>query len=144
MKVPGLIYILIFLYATVSYANSIYLYNDSPYILNASILSADGVQLDSVLMQPRQRRTWYRQSVINSNTSMTPFTVVWTCRDGTDFGVSYQINASGVATPLSSTGPRYCKPQKKKSPDDRSSNFNEEYQRIIPLDPNVEGVSPHP
>ncbi|MGL4347839.1 MAG: hypothetical protein ACRCSV_00035 [Chlamydiales bacterium] len=121
-----------------------YLYNDSPYVLNASILSADGAQLDSVLMQPRQRRTWYRQAVINSNTSMTPFTVVWTCRNGADFGVSYQVNAGGVATPLSSTGPRYCKPEKKNSSDDRSRRYDEEYQHIIPLDPQIQDVNPHP
>lgn len=144
MKFFCLICISVMSCAAVSYANSIYLYNDSPYILNASILSADGAQLDSVLMQPRQRKTWYRQSVINSNTSITPFTVVWTCRNGAHFGVSYQVNAGGAATPLSSTGPRYCKPEKKISPDDRSRRYDEEYQGIIPLDPQVEGVSPHP
>lgn len=143
MKFLSLICTSILFFATILHANSMHLYNDSPYFLNASILSADGAQLDSVPMQPRQRRTWYRQNIINSNTSLTPFTVVWTCRNGTDFGVSYQVNVGGVATPLSSTGPRYCKPETRRSPDDRSRRYDEEYQRIIPLDPYVEDADLH-
>lgn len=126
---------------TIASANSMHLYNDSPFFLNASILSADGAQLDSVPMNPQQRKTWVRRNVVNSPTSLTPFTVVWSCRNGANFGVSYQVNAGGVATPLSSTGTRYCRPEKRISPDDRT-RYDEKYKQIIPLDPYVDEVQP--
>lgn len=148
MKFLSFAYSLLLCCMTIASANSMHLYNDSPFFLNASILGANGSQLDSVPMNPQQRKTWVRQNVINSPTSLTPFTVVWSCRNGANFGVSYQVSPGGVATPLSSTGTRYCKPERKTSPDSRNryderTRYDERYREIIPLDPYAEEVQPN-
>ncbi|GAB4193525.1 MAG: hypothetical protein Tsb0015_16280 [Simkaniaceae bacterium] len=110
-----LLFFLFLISAKVS-ASSVVLFNDSPFILKATVISADGETLGTFTIYPQRQTTWQDSYLGTSQFSQTPYTVIWTCKDGNEFGINYQVATGGMATPLSSSGRRYCKPEKKREP----------------------------
>ena len=89
--------------------------NDSPFLLHAEVISADGQSKGKLSLNPQQQLTWQDASSSGTNVwSQTPYTVIFTCKDGKQFGVSSGIQQGGLVMALSSSGDRYCQPEKKK------------------------------
>lgn len=94
--------------------------NDSPFALHAEVVSADGQSKGKLFLNPQQQLTWTDSASSGTNVwSQTPYTVIFTCKNGKQFGVSSGIQQGGLVMALSSSGDRYCQPDKKK--DNKSS-----------------------
>jgi hypothetical protein len=104
--------------------------NDSPFPLNAEVISADGQSKGKLFLNPQQQLTWQDPPSSGNNVwSQTPYTVIFTCKDGKQFGVSSGIQQGGLVMALSSSGDRYCQPDKKqdsqsKSPSQQNTPFD--------------------
>ncbi|MFA6119613.1 MAG: hypothetical protein WCT85_02600 [Parachlamydiales bacterium] len=103
------------------FADSITLYNDSPFQLTAVVQSADGNVLAENVMAPNQQSVWDTNQIstqlkINykSSTSYTPFTVIWRCDYQGYYSVCTNIAAGSMVTADSCPGPHYCQPKPKK------------------------------
>ena len=117
-------------------AGSVRLYNDSPYKLRASIRGSDGTYLGEMIVLPEHFNTWSdaypsfgpggRQFAPNPNRTMTPYTVQWSCLDGGVFGVCSNVPSGGTAIAGSCSGPKYCKPPKKKKDSPYCANEDDE------------------
>lgn len=111
------------------FAGSLRLYNDSPYKLRVVIRAADGTYLGEMIILPEHFMTWSSdypsfgpsgsRSELNPTRSQTPYTVLWYCMDGGEYGISTNVAAGASVSAESSDGNRICKPpksQNKKSP----------------------------
>jgi hypothetical protein len=106
-------------------ANSVMLYNNSAYDLRAVIRGSDGSFLGEVIVPSQKEITWtdsygqygmYGGSSSNPNKnyqSRTPYTVLWYCQDGTDYGVCDNVATGGLVIAQNCPGTRQCKPSKK-------------------------------
>ena len=105
---------------------SIMLYNDSPYILTATIQAADGSYLGQVSIQPGQQSN-FTQNLFNTpykhpgapNISLTPFTVTWQCASEEFYSMCTGIGPGSLVRANDCLGNRICKPkpeQKKEPP----------------------------
>lgn len=104
--------------------------NDSPFPLHAEVISADGQSKGKLSLNPQQQLTWTDSSSSGTNVwSQTPYTVIFTCKNGKQFGVSSGIQQGGLVLALSSSGDRFCEPDKKK--DDKSAKSS---NRNTPFD----------
>lgn len=99
---------------SLGYSVSVILFNDSPFTLNAQILSADGQELTTVQIAPRHQLKWQDSDQNVQSFTETPFTVIWYCKDGQEYGVNSQIATGAYVPAQSSQGRRYCRPDKKK------------------------------
>ena len=125
-----------FLFLTIyTRAESVRLFNDSPYDLRAVIRGADNTFLGEMLIRSQNSTTWYNtygpyQSTvpIQENRSQTPYKVVWYCLSGEQFAMCDTIATGGAAVALSCLGPRTCRSKKK--PNDNSPE--QEYQELPP------------
>lgn len=109
--------------------------NDSPFPLKAEIISADGQRKGKLSLNPQQQLTWQDSAGSGTNVwSQTPYTVIFTCKDGKQFGVSSGIQQGGLVTALNSSGDRYCQPEKKKE-DGKSQKGPQ--QQNTPFNPNT-------
>ena len=107
---------------TACFGASITIYNDSPYPLIATILSADGKQLKSMQMRPQQNAEWDDPSPPNAIYSQTPYTVIFECKTGGHFGTYRNVSPGAWVTPSGATGGQgYCKPQKDNQKDAESN-----------------------
>lgn len=88
------------------------IYNDSAFPLTATILDATGQIKGKVTMAPQHQMKWQDSNQNITTFSETPFTVIFTCKDGTEYGVSTNIPQSSFVSANSSSGRHYCKPQK--------------------------------
>lgn len=112
------------LISTGLFAGSIRLYNDSPYKLRAVIHGADGTYLGEMIVLPEHFNTWSdaypsfgpggQQYSPSPNRTMTPYTVQWYCLDGDEYGISVNVATGAAVSAESSSGPKFCKPPKKK------------------------------
>lgn len=96
------------------FGGSITVYNDSPFPLNATILAADGTKKANVHVMPQHTGTWNDPSPPNAVFSQTPYTVVFTCKNGKQFGVYSGASQGSWVTAMSAQGERFCEPEKKK------------------------------
>lgn len=119
---------------------SLYLQNDSPFILRAVVIAANGVNMGEKILQPNA--TAYiedelggsdpvgpqSQQFENYSTSLTPYTVFWYCNDGTLYSNCENIPAGGLASANGCQGNKYCKPpkQKKQQNDESESEDQDE------------------
>lgn len=95
------------------YPQSLQLQNDSPYKLDAVIISANGKVLGRAIVEVGDHITWTYDNfgeIEYANKPSVPFTVIWYChKGGTEYGIwpvatpGSRINAQG------SSGPRICK-----------------------------------
>lgn len=100
-------------FSTAVFASSISLYNDSIYPLRAVVHAADGGKLGEVLVEPGQLMVWNDDSLLYGyhppGKSLTPFTIMWYCTEGTPYSVSPQVANAGMVTAQTSQGTRQCK-----------------------------------
>lgn len=110
--------------------SSVYLYNDSPFILKAQVVAANGVELGEKLLQPQQLSYMEDQigssdpvnivdttkSFQNYKNSMTPYQVFWYCAkgDGNLYATCAGVAAGATVMASGCSGPCYCKPPKEK------------------------------
>ena len=106
-------------------ANSLRLYNDSPFKLSVTILGADGTLLGQMFIFPTKYGAWSDSYDGAQTFSITPYTVIWQCDDGTEYGIWTEVSPGATVTAQGSIGARICKPQKKppttKEPANRGS-----------------------
>lgn len=101
--------IVLFLFSSALYANTLYVKNDSPYTLSATVVGATGENLGQMTIATQGEFEWsdpYGGQTQQGST--TPYTVIWTCQSGLEYGTNYQVAAGATTTAQSSAGPRYC------------------------------------
>lgn len=128
------------------FAGSIRLVNNSPYDLRAVIRGADNSFLGEVIVKSQRESDWTdtygnygtygganaREN--QSSRSRTPYTVLWYCLEGGDYGVCDTVATGAMVTSSSCIGARMCKPVKKeKYPPQPEGNYLEEDQTTPPL-----------
>lgn len=95
------------------FATQVSIYNDSPFPLEVTIISATGRTMGTTDVFPQATIKWYDGYGSNYAVSQTPYTVVFNCKhDGDLFGVANNIPSGGLVTANSSVGKKFCKPQK--------------------------------
>lgn len=115
------------------FCGSITLLNDSPFALQASIIAADGSNRGVVSVPPQQTVSWEDTKAGNAVWSLTPYMVIWECQGGENFGISSGVSPGATVSALSSSGARYCKPQKdQKSTLPEKGNVNPGDLRVNP------------
>ncbi len=90
------------------------IYNDSAFPLTATILDATGQIKGKVTVAPQHQMKWQDSQQNITTFSETPFTVIFTCPDGTEFGVASGVPQSSFVSANSSSGRHYCKPKKQR------------------------------
>jgi|GEM_PF-3174311 len=94
-------------------ATQMSVYNDSPFPLEVTIISATGRTMGTTNVYPQATIKWYDNFGENYSVSQTPYTVVFNCKhSGELFGVANNIPSGGLVTANSSTGKKYCTPPK--------------------------------
>lgn len=112
MKKCILLFVLLFVHAA-AFANSLRLFNDSPFTLSATILAADGTTLGQFTIKPQNGAMWSDQweqegAVNNSNISQTPYTVIWYCPSGSEYGICPNQSPGDYVTAGSASGNKAC------------------------------------
>jgi len=117
--------LLFLIIGTALHAGSLRLVNNSPYDLRAVIRGSDGSFLGEVVVRAQNTSMWSdtysyggMYSAPNAQAesgyrSITPYTILWYCMDGGDYGVCDQIATGGLVMAQGCPGSRQCKPQKK-------------------------------
>lgn len=132
--------------AAVLSANSLRLYNDSPYKLRAVVRGADGSYLGEMLVLPESFNTWtdsYSQfgplgghsgTTPGAVRSQTPYTVQWYCLDGSDYSICKNLATASVVLAESCDGARLCKPE---PPKQNAGSVEEklDYDNSVPQNP---------
>ncbi|PCI77194.1 hypothetical protein COB21_03410 [Candidatus Aerophobetes bacterium] len=114
---------------------SVSIYNDSPFHLTAEILLADGSNKGKVQLPPLNMTTWHAE-LGNAVWSQTPFTVIFTCRNGSQYGVFSGVQTGATITALTSQGKRYCQKVKKDKKDNTDKkNKSSDSPEKLRLDP---------
>lgn len=92
-------------------AGTVRLANNTSFKLRTVIRAADGTYLGEVVVNPQQTMSWtdYLGGVGTYNNSLTPYTVIWYCIDGSDFSVCESVPTGATVTPLNCEGTRTCK-----------------------------------
>ncbi len=130
IKMKVIFALLLFSFTTL-FAGSVRIMNDSPFPLRAEVIAADGSSGGKLLINSQQQVTW-QDSYSGANVwSQTPYTVIFTCKDGKQFGVLSGVQQGATISALSSSGDRYCQPEKKK--DDKEGASKQ--QQTTPFTP---------
>lgn len=116
---------LLFCLMGTAYAGTVRLINTSPYDLRAVIRGSDGSFLGEVLVKAQRETVWtdtYGQfgTYMGPNAQMdqawrsqTPYTVLWYCLDGGDYGVCDTVATGGLVLSQGCAGTRQCKARQK-------------------------------
>ncbi|MDE3045287.1 MAG: hypothetical protein KGJ02_01390 [Verrucomicrobiota bacterium] len=105
---------------------SVMLYNDSPFILTATVQASDGSFLGQVSIQPGQQRNFTQNLSYTQyenpgapDISLTPYTVTWQCASEEFYSMCTFIGPGALVRANDCPGNRVCKPkpeQKKEAP----------------------------
>ena len=108
------------------HAASLMLLNDSPFKLDAIIINALGDVKGNVSLDPTQQITWYSptEGYVKYNSPTVPFTVVWYCKDGSEYGIWTNATSGSMVTAQNSTGQKMCKFKKPKE-GEANTNIND-------------------
>ncbi len=109
-------FLLFFSVSSLSFATSVHVKNDSPFKLTAIIMSAGGKNLGTVITDPQTTVTWHDTDSSDSKFSKTPYTIIFRCPQGEDYGICTGLSPGGMATAQGSIGERTCHIPKKKDP----------------------------
>jgi hypothetical protein len=97
------------------WANSVSLFNDSDFTLNAVIYDATGTLLGEFVLNPRDAADWSDDNMNfgyeTQYSSQTPYTVNWSCMGGTPYGSCTNVAAGAVVTAQSCGGVQECQGQ---------------------------------
>ncbi len=95
--------------------------NDSPFYLNAEVIAFDGTMQGKIGIGAQHQAVW-QSAEGQTDWSQTPYTVVFTCKDGKQFGVFVGAQQGATVNALSSSGARYCDPDKKEGNNGSQAN----------------------
>jgi len=112
------------------HAGTVRLMNDSQFPLTAVIYAADGTQLGETVVSPEQTMDWSTEEFStegdqfqhfgtpsleeqDATYSQTPYTVTWSCSDGTQFSICQDVATGATVTAQGCGGSHYCKKPKK-------------------------------
>ncbi|NDD58259.1 MAG: hypothetical protein EBZ47_03270 [Chlamydiae bacterium] len=112
---------------------SLFLYNNSPYKLKAVVIAANGTNMGEKVMDAQE--TGYFEDALgqsnpvgqqetpsgNSDYSVTPYTVIWYCMEGTLYSTCTNLGAGALGAPTYGTGPMFCQPSKPQEPSSSDS-----------------------
>ncbi|MDX8430931.1 MAG: hypothetical protein SNF33_03905 [Candidatus Algichlamydia australiensis] len=102
------------------FAISIVLYNDSPFTLKAQIIAADGTDKGTIQLTPQHQFKWQDTTQNTQTFSQTPYTVIWYCKDGNEYGVQQNVGTGYTVPAQASSGRRFCKPDQQQPPEKNS------------------------
>jgi hypothetical protein len=113
MKKMGLLLATFLLFQTLTFANSVSMFNDSIYTLKAKIYNATGTLLGEFILNPRDAAEWSDDQMNfgtqNQSASQTPYMVNWSCINGGSYGSCNNVAAGAVVTAQSCGGDQQCK-----------------------------------
>ncbi|MCP5492305.1 MAG: hypothetical protein H7A40_04615 [Chlamydiales bacterium] len=90
------------------FCNSVTLFNDSAFKLQATVLSATGENQGTFTILPQHQLTWQDSYSGGQSFSQTPYTVIWYCENGKEFGIVTNVGAGAFVSANSSDGYRIC------------------------------------
>lgn len=98
---------------TTGWANTINILNNSPYALKATITDASGHLLSEMTLNPEDNITWSDNQEnlgpqYNPQASQTPYTVTWSCLQGTPYGVCTEVSPGSQVNAQDCTGNQSC------------------------------------
>ena len=96
-----------------AWAASITIVNDSPYTLTAVITAANGDAVGKVTISSQHQVQWQTYNLKGSRFSETPYTVVFSCENGDQFGVVSYVQPGAYVSARSAVGNQTCRPPKK-------------------------------
>ncbi len=109
---------------------SIYLLNDSPFILTAIIEASDGTYLGQFTVQPGQQRNFTTNARPTGyvhpgtpTTSLTPYTVIWQCPSEGFFSMCNGVSPGSLCTATQCPGSHFCSPKKEEKKEGVSSSL---------------------
>ena len=113
------------LFAGGTNSGSVFLLNDSPFILTATVLGADGSFLGELTVQPGEQ-TKFTQNFNSTNydhpgfpsVSFTPYTIVWQCPSQGYYSVCTQVSPGSFVKASGCPGTYFCSPKEKDKKDD--------------------------
>jgi hypothetical protein len=96
-------------------ADSINLFNDSPYTLKAMIYDSNGVLMGEFILNPRDASEWNNNNqafgAMDSTAPQPPYSVQWTCMaGGGSYGSCSDVAAGATVTAQGCGGPQQCQP----------------------------------
>jgi hypothetical protein len=98
-----------------TWANSVSLFNDSQYTLKAVIYDANGTLLGEFVLNPRDATDWSDNDMNFGNetqySAQIPYTVNWSCMNGTAYGSCNNVAAGATVTAQSCGGAQECQQQ---------------------------------
>jgi hypothetical protein len=107
-------------------SGSILLYNDSPFILTATIQASDGTYLGQFSIQPNQQQNFTQNLNPTGydhpgkpDISLTPYTVIWQCPSEGFYSMCTNVSPGALVKANECPGYRFCSPkqdQKKEAP----------------------------
>ncbi len=113
---------------TAAFAGSVKLLNDSQYKLRAVIRGSDGSYLGEMIINAGSVSAWTDSygpagQYNDTSRSQTPYSVMWSCIDGSSFSTVSGIPTGGMATALGGDGPRSCKSAPKNPADQQPETY---------------------
>lgn len=99
-------------------SGTILLYNDSPYILTATIQASDGTFLGEFTVQPKQQKN-FTQNLSPTDyehpgapaVSLTPYTVIWQCPSEGIYSMCTNVSPGDMVRANSCPGSLFCNPK---------------------------------
>ena len=99
---------------------AIKLYNDSPFILTATLQGSDGSFLAENTVQPGQQSNFvdnfqatYYDKPGNPSVSLTPYTVIWQCPSEGFYSMCTSVSPGALVQANICPGYHFCKPKQK-------------------------------
>ncbi len=100
-------------------SGTILLYNDSPFILTATIQASDGTYLGEFTIQPNQQKnfttnlspTQYEHPG-RPEVSLTPYTVIWQCPSEGFYSMCNRVSPGSMIRANDCPGLQFCSPKK--------------------------------
>ncbi len=101
-------------------SGSVFLMNDSPFLLRASVQSAGGQFLGGIRLAPGEQKLWtseFKPSELRipgtPDVSLTPFTVIWRCEEGGFYSMCTQASPGALIRASACPGAHFCSPKEK-------------------------------
>lgn len=102
-------------------SGSILLYNDSPFILTATIQASDGTYLGEFSIQPNQQSNFTTnlnptqyQHPGRPDVSLTPYIVTWQCPSEGFYSMCSRVSPGSMVRANDCEGYRFCSPKQQK------------------------------
>ena len=101
-------------------SGTVLLYNDSPFILTASVQASDGTFLGQFTIQPGQQKNFTTNLSPTQlkrpgtpEVSLTPYTVIWQCPSEGFYSACTAVSPGSLIKASQCPGNYFCKPKKK-------------------------------